>query len=296
MNFDDNNPPVPNSAQPGDPPAHAGSAPETEQFLAPEQFTPAIATGSPIPDDLRVPWGWGNLLLFLLMYFIIGFLVVIGFAAFGVKLADLQKLSAKNGVALVLSQVLISLAMLGYLAAEMRFYYGLPFWRTIGWHPLETGGRPRGYVYARYELGGFLFSVLIQLASATVGTKTKLPIESLFQDRRTAILLMLMAVTVAPLFEETVFRGYIYPMIARSLGVGGSIIITGTLFGMLHAPQLWGGWGQIALLIVVGIFFTYVRAKTRTVVASYLLHVGYNTLPLLAYLLASHGLHKLPGG
>jgi membrane protease YdiL (CAAX protease family) len=296
MNFDDNNPPVPNPAQPADPPAHGGPAPETEQHLAPEQFAPATATSAPIPDDLRVPWGWGNLLLFVLMYFIIGFLVVIGFAAFGVKLADLQKLSAKNGVALVLSQVLISLAMLGYLAAELRFYYGLPFWRTIGWHPLETGGRPRGYVYARYVLGGFLFSVLIQLASATVGTKTKLPIESLFQDRRTAILLMLMAVTVAPLFEETVFRGYIYPVIARSFGVGASIIVTGTLFGMLHAPQLWGGWGQIALLIVVGIFFTYVRAKTRTVVATYLLHVGYNTFPLLAYLLASHGLHKLPGG
>jgi CAAX protease family protein len=296
MNFDDNNPLVPDSARPGDPPTHAGPTPETEQLLSPEQFTAATSTDSPIPDDLRVPWGWGNLLLFVLMYFIIGFVVVIGLAAFGVRPADLQKLSAKNGVALVLSQVLLSLAMLGYLAAEMRYHFGLPLWRTLGWRPLETGARPRAYVYSRYVLGGFMFSVLIQLASATVGTKTKLPIENLFQDRTTAILLMLMAITIAPLFEETVFRGYIYPVIARSFGVGASIIVTGTLFGMLHAPQLWGGWGQIALLIVVGIFFTYVRAKTRTVVASYLLHVGYNTLPLLAYLLASHGFQKLPGG
>jgi len=296
MNFDDNNPLVPDSSQPGDPPAHANPNPEAVPLLAPENFTPSAAVGSPIPNDLRVPWGWGNLLLFVLMYFIIGFLVVIGFAAFGLKPANLQKLSAKNGVALVLSQVLLSLAMLGYLAAEMRHHFGLPFWRALGWGPLETGGRPRGYVYARYVLGGFLFSVLIQLASGAVGTKVKLPIENLFQDRPTAILLMLMAVTIAPLFEETVFRGYIYPVMARSLGVGTSIVVTGTLFGMLHAPQLWGGWGQIALLIVVGIFFTYVRAKTRTVVASYLLHVGYNTLPLLAYLVASRGFQRLPGG
>jgi len=296
MNLDDNNPLVPDFAQPGDPPAHASPAPETEQLLAPEQFTQAPATGSPIPDDLRVPWGWGNLLLFVLMYFIIGFVVVIGFAAFGVKPADLQKLSPKNGTALVLSQVLISLAMLGYLAAEVRYYFGFPFWRTLGWRPIETGGRPRAYVYGRYVLGGFMFSVLIQVASAVVGTKAKLPIENLFRDRSTAILLMLMAVTIAPLFEEAVFRGYIYPVIARSFGVGASIIVTGTLFGMLHAPQLWGGWGQIALLIVVGIFFTYVRAKARTVVASYLLHVGYNSVPLLAYLIASRGFHKLPGG
>jgi uncharacterized protein len=243
-----------------------------------------------------VPWGWGNLLLVVLMYFIIGFVVVIGLAAFGVKPADLQKLSGKNGIALILSQALISFAMLGYLAAEMRYQFGLTFWRTLGWLPLKTGGRTRAYLYGKYVLGGFMFSLLIQLASSTVGTKHKLPIEDLFQDRRTAILLMLMAVTIAPLFEETVFRGYIYPVIARSFGVGPGILATGTLFGMLHAPQLWGGWGQIALLIVVGIFFTYMRAKTRTVVASYLLHLGYNTLPLLAYLLASHGLHKLPSG
>ena len=296
MNFDDNNPLLPDTAQPADPPAHANPNPEAEPLLAPDNFTPSAAAGSPIPDDLRVPWGWGNLLLFVLMYFISGFLVVIGFAAFGLKPADLQKLSAKSGVALVLSQVLISLAMLGYLAAEMRYHFGLPFWRALGWRPFETGGKPRAYMYGRYVLGGFMFSVVIQLASGAVGTKVKLPIENLFQDRPTAILLMLMAVTIAPLFEETVFRGYIYPVIARSFGVGASIIVTGTLFGMLHAPQLWGGWGQIALLIVVGIFFTYVRAKTRTVVASYLLHVGYNTLPLLAYLVASHGFHRLPGG
>jgi membrane protease YdiL (CAAX protease family) len=135
---------------------------------------------------------------------------------------------------------------------------------------------------------------LIQLASAAVGTRAKLPIEDLFQDRRTALLLMLMAITIAPVVEETIFRGYFYPVIARTFGVGSSILITGTLFGVLHAPQLWGGWGQIALLIVVGIFFTYMRAKTGTVVASYLLHVGYNTLPLLAFLIASHGLHKIP--
>jgi uncharacterized protein len=105
---------------------------------------------------------------------------------------------------------------------------------------------------------------------------------------------LLIAVTIAPVLEETIFRGYIYPVIARSLGVGTSIVVTGTLFGMLHAQQLWPAWGQIALLIVVGIFFTYMRAKTGTVVASYLLHVGYNTLPLLAFLIASHGLHKIP--
>jgi membrane protease YdiL (CAAX protease family) len=107
---------------------------------------------------------------------------------------------------------------------------------------------------------------------------------------------LLIAVTLAPVLEETIFRGYIYPVVARSLGVGTSIIVTGTLFGILHAQQLWPAWGQIALLIIVGIVFTYARSRAGTVVASYLMHLGYNGFLFVGYLIASHELHNLPGG
>jgi hypothetical protein len=65
---------------------------------------------------------------------------------------------------------------------------------------------------------------------------------------------------------------------------------------MLHAAQLWGGWAQIALLILVGIIFTYVRSQTHTVVASYLVHLGYNSFPLIVFLVATRGFRNLPGG
>jgi hypothetical protein len=35
---------------------------------------------------------------------------------------------------------------------------------------------------------------------------------------------------------------------------------------------------------------------TRTVVASYLMHVSYNSFLFLAFLYASHGLRQLPAG
>jgi uncharacterized protein len=137
---------------------------------------------------------------------------------------------------------------------------------------------------------------VIELASALIGTKAKLPIEKLFQDHVAAILLMLMAVLIAPVIEETIFRGYIYPVIARRFGMAAGVIATGSLFGLLHAPQLWGGWGQIALMVVVGIVFTAARAITGTVVASYLLHLSYNSFLALATVIATHGLRHLPPG
>jgi membrane protease YdiL (CAAX protease family) len=69
------------------------------------------------------------------------------------------------------------------------------------------------------------------------------------------------------------------------MGVGAGIAITGTLFGLMHAAQLGGALGQIALLILVGIALTWVRARTGTVAASYFVHLGYNGLQLAGYLI-----------
>ena len=108
------------------------------------------------------------------------------------------------------------------------------------------------------------------------------------QNREAALALMAMSVLLAPIVEETIFRGYLYPVAARSFGIPAGIIVTGTIFGLLHAEQLWGGWAQISLLVVVGIVFTWVRAAKRTVLASYLLHVSYNFLIVITGLRSLH--------
>ena len=108
------------------------------------------------------------------------------------------------------------------------------------------------------------------------------------------MLILLLAVLLAPFVEETIFRGYIFPVVARSFGRGVGVVATGILFGLLHAAQLWGGWTEIGLLIFVGIVFTYARAVEATVLASYLLHVSYNFAVSLAFLIGSHWLRVLP--
>lgn len=289
MNFDDNNPVLSDQSPSGDP------------ALAAE--TPPAATIDPesaLPEDLRAPWGWIDILLLVVIYvfgtIVLSVAIAMIYAYFGISPSQLQNSVRAKSMFVVISQTVLSLGLLGYLAIQMRFSFRLPFWRTIGWRTLETGRIPRGLAYTGLIAGGFLFSIVISLASASFGTKAKLPIEFFFQDRRSALLLMLMAVLIAPVFEETIFRGYLYPVLARRFGVGAGVVITGTLFGLLHSFQLWGGWGQIALLIVVGIVFTYVRAKTRTVVASYLLHVSYNSFLLFAFVVASSGFRHLPPG
>jgi membrane protease YdiL (CAAX protease family) len=169
----------------------------------------------------------------------------------------------------------------------------LPFWHTFGWRKLipVPGAPSNPWLYFASGIG---LSLCVAIVSSRIKTPENLPIEDLFKSRVGAFLLMGMAVLVAPLVEETVFRGYLYPLFAKSLGVAPGIVITGALFGLMHAPQLGWTWGLVAMLITVGIIFTLARARAGTVLASYLLHLGYNSMIAVTAILATHGFSKIP--
>jgi len=260
-----------------------GAVPHPDPFGLPSRF---------VPEDLRVPWGWIDLLLLAGVWVgivALSLLFAVVIQSLGVRLS-----ATGRTFFVIFDQIVISFAILAHLFVHVRSRFRVPFWRTVGWRPLRLEAASLPVVSLGLVSSGFLLSILIQLASGVVGTKAKLPIEAFFQDRRTALFLMLLSILLAPWFEETIFRGYIYPVVARSFGVTVGILATGTLFGLLHAMQLWGGWGQIGLLIVVGIVFTCARAFTKTVVASYLLHLSYNSFLFIAFLTASHGMRSLP--
>jgi uncharacterized protein len=294
MTFDDYNPPLSDAAR------SAESAPESPIPQLGSSITPGyLGPIDPLlPEDLRVPWGWMDLVFLVVVAisgtFVVSLLLIKGFAIAGLSFRQVQNVPGDRNLFLILNQALLSVVLLAYLAVQMRHSFRVPFWRTIGWRPLETGQTPRAAAYLGLIFSGCMLAILVTLSSAAFKNNAKMPIEQFFQDRRSALLLMSLGVLLAPVLEETIFRGYIYPVVARSFGVNAGVLITGTLFGLLHASQLWGGWAQIALLVLVGIVFTHARARTHTVVASYLLHVSYNSFLFLGFLVASHGFRHFP--
>jgi uncharacterized protein len=71
-------------------------------------------------------------------------------------------------------------------------------------------------------------------------------------------------------------------------------VLTGVLFGMMHGAQLGWTWSLVTTLIFVGIVFTAVRARTGSVFASYLMHLGYNSMISVFAILGTHGFSTLP--
>ena len=281
---------LPRSAEPG--------APET---LAAGVALPLGAVDKPsLADGSRSPLGWFDLLYIVLFYVVSGAvltLIVTGLAmlAFHISFAALQKSVGVAASVLIVAQVLLSGATMAFLYVLVRGRTSAPFWPAVGWRAFGTRV-PRATLMLRYVLGGIALALVVGFLGRYVSNQTSpVPFEQMLRSRPSVLLLMALGILVAPLVEETLFRGCLYPVIAGRFGISVGVLVTGTIFGLAHAQQLGFAWGQVSLLVLVGIIFTYVRARAGTVAASYFVHLGYNTILFVGFYVATGGLRHLPG-
>ncbi len=246
---------------------------------------------NPVPEDLRITWSWPHLAAFLLFCggsFLV-FVIVLDVYLLGVRHMtpqEIQKVPSFIVPYLIAGQAALSVLILLFLYVTLCALRGAPFWKTLGWRPFAADVASKRGSVPRFLLWGAGLSLLVLILQSLVHPTGKVPIEELLNDRQNARLFMLMAVFLAPFFEETVFRGYLYPLFARKLGTGPGILLTGVLFGALHGAQLGWTFGYVGILSAVGVIFTFVRARTGTVFASFLMHFGYNSVLAVGYLLA----------
>ena len=255
---------------------------------------------SKIPPDLRVPWGWTDLGVFLLFYLgstiVLLIVAMVGASAIlQVPFPSLQKHPVLLIEVTILAQAAGSVAALFYFWILARVRRAGNFWSALGWHSLDASGTD-SLTVIKYLLSGVALAITVTVMGQFVKQSGPVPFEEFFKARQSVLMLMAFGILVAPLVEETIFRGFLYPVAARQFGVVPGILFTGILFGGFHAMQLWGAWGQIALLVVVGIVLTAVRARTGSVLAGFLMHVAYNSTLFAGLLIGSHGLRDFPLG
>ncbi len=323
--FDDNPLWPPNQNGIAQPSEGQTAAPSSGEPLAPglagdpisyAATSPASKLKSYLPDDLRISWSWPHLIVFMIFGF--ASLLIVQLGGIFLLSADrhltqkqLQQMIESKPQFLVGTNVLWYALLFLFLYMTLAVLRGLPFWRSLGWkrlNPDPTAGKGSPWMYF---LSGCGLAIFVALASSRVKNADHVPIQELFKNRNGAMLLMAMAVFVAPLVEETVFRGYLYPLFAskfsrlaenagvdplRAIRIGSAIgiVITGILFGLMHGAQLGWTWGLVSLLILVGVIFTFARAWTGTVLASFLLHLGYNSMIAVTAIIATRGFQHMP--
>ena len=84
------------------------------------------------------------------------------------------------------------------------------------------------------------------------------------------------AILVAPLFEEMIFRGFLLPALSGRLGAPGSVVLTATLFGLLH------GWAYAGPTFALGLLLGGLYWRTGRLWVSIGCHGAHNAVALVA--------------
>jgi membrane protease YdiL (CAAX protease family) len=167
--------------------------------------------------------------------------------------------------------------LLSVLYLLVAWRYEQPFWISLRWTPFRLP---------------FLCAAvgpLLAIATSTLGVFLKAPplpspIEELISDRRSLFVIMLFLTIFGPLFEELIFRGFLFPLLARSVGPWLGILLTALPFALVHGSEYRWSWQHLTLVGLDGAVFGFVRYKTGSTAAATLVHTGYNATLFVGFL------------
>ena len=235
----------------------------------------------PLPDGLREherpepksPWSAADLVVFV-VFFVAAVLVLPAgmiwlwqyFINPAFQAADM------TAVDLVLIQGVMNLALVGFITFLVKAVHGRSFLETIHWN--------RNYNYGtRFLVGlGATLAVSVLLVSSFFPPSSPPPIEKLLSSTSAMWIFAIFGIGVAPIFEEIIFRGFLFTVLAEMRGKTVAVPVTAILFALLHVPQLWGSWAGVALIFLVGYLLSLVREKSDSLIPSLIIHTSYNTM------------------
>jgi uncharacterized protein len=229
----------------------------------PEGPSPAVA-GTPRWE----PWTAWAALLSAFAFAIVG-AIVIGLVGelFGASFVDAPP--AVNIAATIAQEGAFVAGALLFAARAGRI---LP--AQFGFRPVRIGTALRWMAIAYV---GFLTLSFVWAQALKVSQKDELP-DSLGANRSTAALVAVCVVVtvLAPLAEETLFRGYFFGALRNWRGPWPAALLTGAVFGAIHgfsAPAVF-----LVPLAVLGVALCVVRWRTGSLLPCIALHAINNSI------------------
>ena len=225
------------------------------------------------PD--RPFWGFGEVFVVFALFF-----PAVGVGALLVGLiAGRFGLDPKLGLLQLLAQTVGYLLTFGVLALLFARHHE-PLLRSLAWEKCTF--KPRSLVL----LGLALAVAVVILGNVLRLPDVQTPFDALLKDLPSRIGIAIFGVTLGPIVEELIFRGFLQPVVVDALGVFPGILLTSVVFGALHLMQNDFIWQSGVLITMVGFALGMVRHVTGSTRASALTHIAYNSVPFVALLIA----------
>jgi membrane protease YdiL (CAAX protease family) len=230
-------------------------------------------------------WGIGTaLILISVIFFVTSLLVSLIVTLLGTNSANTELFLPVNAAV----EVLVTVVVLGlFLLTQHKNPID---WTTFGW---RRGGGGVGYglltliaVYPLIILATVVTQLLFHNAQGS-------PLVSVVQTTNNPLLVIIFVVTVvmmAPLIEETLFRGLLFRAMNARMPFWGAAVISGVLFSLGHTSL-----GELLPIAVLGTAFAYMTRRTGGLWASAAAHAAFNGFTTLSVLLLRWALSG-PGG
>lgn len=212
--------------------------------------------------------------------------VFVGFIVSDIAVEGVVKLAAESGISLrgVDESVLMFMLAASVYLVSLAVVIGLPWLlrryrttqRDLGLNRLPQWSdfilAPAGFVI--YLFGSAILVYLAtQLAPGFNASEAQQIGFSNLVQRYEMVLAFITLVVIAPLAEETLFRGYLYGKLRQIVPLWVAILVTSALFGVLH-----GQWNVGLDVFVLSIVMCCLREVTGSIWAGVLLHMIKNGL------------------
>jgi membrane protease YdiL (CAAX protease family) len=232
-----------------------------------EQNSPPI---DPLVQTRRREWGPFDFIVFALFFlFTVAFLPIAAIYVLRVFRPTLR-LSDLTSIDQILLQGVMDLVLVAFIMFLVKTVHRARFLEMIRWTHTQLYSRG-----ALISLGTTL-AITVVLTSGLFPTPNQTPMDKLISSTESLYVFALFGIAVAPLFEEIIFRGFLFRVF---FDMGGSrLAIPGTacLFAGLHSLQLWGNWVAILLILAVGFALAFVRYRSGSVIPGLIVHMSYN--------------------
>ena len=170
-----------------------------------------------------------------------------------------------------------------FLALRFLFArYGEPLFRSLAWVSQRFG------IVPLIAVGLGLATAVVLLGSLLRLPDTQTPFDKLLSDPVSRVAIALFGITLGPIVEELLFRGFIQPVLVDSMGALPGILVTSALFGALHLSQNAFIWQSGVLITLVGFVLGVIRHVSGSTRASAITHIAYNAVPFLVLLFSGH--------
>ncbi len=87
---------------------------------------------------------------------------------------------------------------------------------------------------------------------------------------------LLLLLAPAALWEELIFRGYLWTVTEEASGTTAALVVTSTLFGIVHLQNPGAGVRTTLLVMLAGVCLGAVRSRTGSLPAAWLAHLAWN--------------------